>query len=208
MKPHSTIKTLISFNFGLLLLISLSCKKDTSKAPSPPAKDEEVPRMINIDLSERSLSKGGSLSIDLNGDGKWELMFNTSNYAQDNNTKSRCEFRVYSSPSTFLSIDTIAEATRALHAGERITLSDMPKHAWLNYNSVSLLQEVSGHSSTYWVGPWVNADHLYFPFRLRKANKVHLGWVEISNDTLAKQLIFHRAAFSEIADKGIDAGRM
>lgn len=188
----------------IILTAAVSCKKEHAK-PEQPEATVSHPPMTYIDLSGKSMAFKQSLVLDLDKDGKNDLIFYTERVSYDMNTKVKNVYRVLSTSSCKLAVDTTDESTPVLSKGMSITNKNLLNYQWYEVAQLDLMQKIQ-NGGVYWEGPWKDKDHEYLPLQLLSGGKTYMGWVEMGTDKQQERLIFYRAAICQQPGVTIKAG--
>ncbi len=188
--------------FASLVLLSLaSCKKDpVQPSPNPPVPH---PTMRYLDIAA-SVKPGRVRTLDLDGDGQFDLVFGTQRVGDPILQVDRVQYLVNSVPKRNLLVNE-GEETPRLRRYDRIGLVHTG-FTWYEISSIVLAEKIIGMSESWWDGIWKTADHHYLPVQVDKPEGKYQGWVELSFSTITEELILHRAALSLEANKEIQAG--
>lgn len=186
--------------FSLLLLMVLFSSCDKEDVPKP------TPTMRYTDLQNAEITAGIYKRVDLDGDGRNDLLFNTMLLGDGPGQRVRLQFYSNTSIDTYQPVNDHEESP-ILAKDAPITLQ-YQDFTWYDITAIALTEKVTLTPSgeTFWDGLWKNAFHKYLPVQIKKNGQSFLGWVEMSFDKAAEKLILHKAAISTVADKAIKAG--
>ncbi|MBE9661961.1 hypothetical protein [Mucilaginibacter myungsuensis] len=205
---------------AVAIIALAGCKKSTSKQdptpvsiPTPvidPPKDQ--PTMIYTDLSGKSLKMQEAVAIDLNKDGKNDVVFYTQYVADNLNNIVKLDFMANSVVSSFLNFSTDAttgdDILPPLNSGQVIH-EGLNSSEWYNVSAAVVMRRVENSTSraVTWRGNWTDKGHLYLPIQVTKEGKKYYGWIEFEGSSQQEKLIFYKAAIATEADKPVLAGQ-
>lgn len=185
----------------ILVMVATSCRKD---AITPPAASH--PEMTYVDFHDRQIKFNQSISVDLNGDGSKDIYFSTLLVGDPILKRDYMQYFVSSSFFSSLPVNN-NEQIPVLSKEAAISLTAHPGYEWYNASNIVLAQKIIGETGTpWWEGEWKNAARKYVPIQVSKDNLLYYGWVEISFDTQAENIIVHKAALCREAGKEVKAG--
>lgn len=188
----------------LFLLMLISCQKAVEVVPPPAV---PLPQMQTFTLSDRKVQYGGTpVRIDAYGDGTTDLLFGVLLVGDPIGKVDKRQFRVTSGFYTNLPV-MAGEQVKVFSKADVISLENFDGNHWYNASSVILAErqeDLTGNIS--WNGNWLQASHKYLPFQVLKNNGRYNGWIELSVDNTAEEVILHRGAISLEAEKSIKAG--
>ncbi|WP_129716233.1 hypothetical protein [Pedobacter sp. SYP-B3415] len=186
-----------------LLLAMTACKK------TPAEQTPEAPRISAakvIELAHKPLKYGKDFNLDLNADGRNDLLFKVNHVAYDLNTKVKFSFLVYSTSTSRIAVNTGTEAVPVFTKGQQVSIDNFSGFEWypaiINVLSEKNLDGGAGN----WTGPFSSTDRRYLPIQLLQAGKYHTGWLELSTDQENAQVVLHRAGIAIEADMDVRAG--
>ena len=185
-------------SFLLLMVLFSSCDKED--VPNP------ARTMRYTDLQDTEITAGIHKRVDLDGDGRNDLLFKTMLLGDGPGQRVRLQFYANTSIDTYQPVNDHEESP-ILAKDAPITLQ-YPDFTWYGITAIALTEKVTLTPSgeTFWDGLWKNAFHKYLPVQVKKNGQSFLGWVEMSFDKAEEKLILHKAAISTVADKAIRAG--
>jgi hypothetical protein len=187
---------------ALLMLLIAACRKPQTE--NPPA--EPKPVMEYRELNNTAVRRNQPLKIDLNGDGAKDIWFYTEDVADTYLEKTYLKFYALSLTSTSLPM-TAADKAPVAEKGRKISDTSFPGYEWWPISEVTLAQKVTENSGpVYWQGLWKGAIHQFLPFAVTKSGSLYYGWLELSFDTTAENIILHRFGISKEAGKEVLAG--
>jgi hypothetical protein len=187
------------FSLALLTILFASCDKEDVPNPQPPS-------MRYTDLENFEIKAGTYKRIDLDGDGRNDVLFNTLNLGDALGQRVRLQFYANTTIDTYQPVNEHEESP--ILAKDAAIALQFPQFTWYDITAVVLAEKVilTPSEETYWDGLWKNASHQYLPVQVKKGGQAFLGWIEMSFDKEAEKLILHKAALSTIANKEIKAG--
>jgi hypothetical protein len=193
----------IKFIHVFLLLLFASCSKPVEVTPPT----IPHPQMQPFSLHEKAIRYGGtSLQIDANNDGRTDLVFGVQLVGDPLAKVDKRRFLVSADFYTSLPV-TEDEQVKVLSKSEAIPLIDFNGSRWYNASSVILAERVQDLASNIsWNGNWLQVSHQYLPFQVLRNNQRYNGWIELSVDKKAEQVVLHRGAISTEPEKAIKAG--
>jgi hypothetical protein len=199
---HATHRNTPPFLLLLLAATSLfSCKKEKlTELPVPG-------NMSYIDLQNKEILFGkGSVSLDLNNDGRKDLVFGTRLVGDPIDMTDKWQWLVFSDIFTNLPVNA-QEEIPILHKSDSIPVNDFNGYTWYQLSSILLAQKVISMSGPdRWEGAWKNVIKKHLPLQVVKNEKRYNGWLELSFDTIGEKVILHRAAICNAAETGVKAG--
>ncbi|MCW3107079.1 MAG: hypothetical protein JWQ09_1585 [Segetibacter sp.] len=185
----------------LLIMLSAGCRKETATPPVV-----TLPLMNYVDLHDRQIKFNQSLSVDVNGDGSKDVYFFTELLGDPILKRDYRQYLVASSFYTSLPVNN-NEQIPLLSKEAPISLTAHTGYEWYNGSNIVLAQKVISETGPdWWDGEWKNAAHKYVPIQVAKDSLMYYGWVEISFDTQAENIIAHKAAVCKEAGKEVKAG--
>ena len=193
---------------AIMLVAFVSCSKQPVVTPPPVVE----PAMTYTDLTGKSVSFGQSVAIDLDKNGKTDIVFNTLLTADDVNklVKNRylVETSLYCNLAVHNDLDIEDEECLPLKKGDPITIANLPGNTWYNIASINLMRKVTHviTNNIHWESKWINRGHLYLPIQLLSSGNVYAGWVELEADSKSEKLILYKAAISAEPGKTVKAG--
>ncbi|HSK14163.1 MAG TPA: hypothetical protein VK907_13175 [Phnomibacter sp.] len=187
------------------VLFTASCKKE--KVIPPVHKPEEITYKY-FDLKDHQIPWWGSnMAIDVNGDKKAELFFTKQLVGDAINKVDKRQWLITSNFYTYLPVNAM-ETIPVLEKDSNIPFSNFNGYNWYNASSIVLIERVEDiHGHFTWNGAWLNHQKKFLPFQVLEGHKRYNGWVEISTDQYAEQIILHRAAISNAPNVDIIAGK-
>ena len=189
---------------ALALVTFLSACNKTPVNPPPPPDD---PKMIYQNFSDTAVFFDRRVSFDLDGNGVWDIRFETLLDGDPLSHEDKMQWLVISSFYSNLPVD-INENIPMMNLNDSIPIKDFSGYNWYNASQIVLTQKVIGISNPpYWDGTWKDASHRFIPIQLIKNNLPYNGWVEVSFDKLQEKIILHKAAVSEQPDQSVHAGK-
>ena len=190
--------------FVAALLLLASCRKSVDALPPPLIPH---PQMQTFTLDERKIRYGGTAArIDANGDGSTDLLFGVLLVGDPIAKVDKRQFRITSDFYTNLPV-TADEQVKMRSKSDTIAVTNFDGSTWYNASGVILTErreDLAGNIS--WNGNWLQASHRYLPFQVLKNNRRYNGWIELSMDRTAEEVILHRGAISLEPEKEIKAG--
>jgi hypothetical protein len=188
------------FSLALLVLLFASCDKEDLPDPVP------APTMRYTDLQNMEVTAGTHKRVDLDGDSRNDLLFNTMLLGDGPGQRVRLQFYANTSIDTYQPVNDHEESP--ILAKDAPIIFQIPDFTWYDITAIVLTEKVTLTSSgeTFWDGLWKNASHKYLPVQVKKNGQSFLGWVEMSFDKAAEKLILHKAAISTVAEREIKAG--
>jgi len=188
---------------AILFVSVASCTKEKNQQPpvvTPPA-------MKYIDLHNASVKYQSIGFIDLDGNGAIDLYFGTTLIGDPIGKQDRLDFEVTSVPRVNLQVIDNSEVGKRMNKGDAISKDPADGFLWYELTHIVMAEKVIPESGApFWQGNWKDASHHYLPVQLIRNGELFHGWVEISMDTNAEQLILHKAAISTEAGKEVKAG--
>lgn len=163
------------------------------------------PEMMYTDLSGSVVGFNQYKPIDLDKDGHNDVGFGTMLVGDPVNKQDKKQWLVTTSFYTSLPVNPL-EGIPVLALSDLITIGNMPACSWYNASGVVLAQKIIEEQTTYWLGDWKNANHRYIAIQVNKNGQLYNGWVEISFDPFAEQIVLHRAAIASEPNKNVKAG--
>lgn len=195
---------------AIVLIAFASCRK--TPLVKPPGQPVETPAMTYFDLSGKSVKFGQTLSIDLNGDGRRDVWFETEQVADNlNNLLKDCYVaRTYLYCNLLINdnLDDWEGESQPLDKGSEVTVGNAAGKLWLNLASVNIMRKMTQTetNSVHWESKWINRGHLYLGLQFFQNKKWHTGWIELEADSGAEKLTFYKAAVSVEPEKPVKAG--
>lgn len=163
------------------------------------------PEMQYTDLHDSVVSSNQFVNVDIDADGKRDFSFETLLVGDPILQRDRLQFYANSKIGTNLMNDE-NDQSPVMQKGELISLNPSG-YTWWEISAIVLAEKIDPLvGSPYWDGPWKNASHKYLPVQVKKNELIYQGWIELSMNTEAGQLILHKAAISREAGKNIKAG--
>lgn len=195
---------------AIVLITFASCRKSPVVKPSdPPA---ETPAMTYFDLGGKSIKFGQTLSIDLNGDGRRDVWFETEQVADNLNNliKDRYVARTYLYCNLLINdnLDDWDGESQPLDKGSEVTVENAAGKLWQNLASVNIMRKMTQTetNNVHWESKWINRGHLYLGLQFFQDKKWHTGWIELEADSRAEKLTFYKAAVCVEPEKPVKTG--
>lgn len=186
-------------SFLLVTVLFAACDKEDLPEPAP------TPTMRYTDLQNTEITAGTYKRVDLDGDGRNDVLFNTLLLGDAIGQRDRLQFYANTSIDTYQPVNDHEESP--ILAKDAPITFQYPDFTWYDITAIVLAEKVMLVSGeTYWDGLWKSASHKYLPVQVKKNGQSFLGWVEMSFDKTAEKLILHKAAISTIAEREIKAG--
>ena len=189
------------FFFAVLLMVIAGCKKDSVVQPIPVPVH---PLMFYKDLGNFEVSKGHSLTLDIDNDGISDCSFSVQLVGDPIMKVDKLQYYVFSRIKLNLLNDQNDESPM-LNKYDLIK-NEHPGYTWYELSFILLTQKIISDGGNTWLGLWKNADHKYLPFQIVKDNNLFHGWIELSMNTVTGKLILHRSGISTEANKEVKAG--
>ena len=194
---HFIFPAIIALILGLVLA---SCTKSSYMEPVV------TPEMDYTDLANVEVSQGSVKSVDIDGNGSSDFVFNVILVGDPILQRDRLQFYANSKVKTNLMVDEL-EQTPLLEKNALISLNPAG-HQWFEISAIVLAEKISTVAGAiYWDGLWKNANHHYLGVQVEKEGKIFQGWIELSFNQAAQKLVLHRAAISREPGKTIRAGK-
>lgn len=186
-------------SFLLVTVLFAACDKEDLPEPAP------TPTMRYTDLQNTEITAGTYKRVDLDGDGRNDVLFNTLLLGDAIGQRDRLQFYANTSIDTYQPVNDHEESP--ILAKDAPITFQYPDFTWYDITAIVLAEKVMLVSGeTYWDGLWKSASHKYLPVQVKKNGQSFLGWVEMSFDKTAEKLILHKAAISTVAGREIKAG--
>jgi hypothetical protein len=162
--------------------------------------DDSKPALISyVNLNDATASQAKSFSMDIDKDGDTEFLFTTV-LAADAGGDYR-QFVI--SPARENQVFEIAGRVGVLEADQEIAPGNP-----FDKNVQPMVVKTISNSGTSWIGDWKDVRNRFIGIRFRLRDQgYHYGWIRVSFDKEAEQLILHDFAYRNITDMGIQAGR-
>ena len=180
-----------------------------TKNPPPTITPQPIPvnpDMEYIDLKNASISKGVLKQVDIDKDGVYDLLFSTLWVGDPLYKQDKVQFFIMGPQNTYFLMGP-DETTPIYNKPDLIPINNIAPYNWWEISWVKLAEKITPETGPdFWNGEWKNADHKYFGFQVKRANKRYNGWIELSFSTQEEKLIIHRLAISKIAEKDVFAG--
>lgn len=187
--------------FLLLISVFSSCKKEDVPIEKPPATNTEY-----TNFNDRQVKFKELLLADLNKDGVNDMRFSTLLVGDAILRRDYHRFYVTSSFDTYLPVNE-QEEVPVLSKGATVAGTSFNGYQWYNVASILLAQKVlTEHNPPFWEGFWKDVSHKYLPVLVTKDHKLFYGWIEVSFDTHAENIVVHTAGISKEPGKEIKAG--
>lgn len=178
----------------------LSCSKEQDSTPQPA-------EMVYKDLGDTSVAFGKFASFDIDGDHSKDFGFYTLLVGDSYDQVDKRQWIIMASFTTNLPTNE-QESLPVMNKGTVIPIDNFTGYNWYNASGVVLVQKkLSNVTPPVWDGQWKNADHLYIPYQLIKAEGKYNGWIEISFSTTEEKLTIHSVAVSKEPGKPVIAGK-
>jgi hypothetical protein len=184
------------------VVLIISCTKD--QRPNPPTPPSH-PQMRYTELNNTAINFNQLKQIDMDSDGYSDLLFSTMTVGDPILGVDKHVYFVNSALHVSLLINEL-EQTPVVNHGDSIKLDGHRESHWYNANAITFAQKIISNTETHWEGNWKDAEHKYVSVQILKNGLRYNGWVEISFNTNAGQMILHRAAISLEAEKIVSAG--
>jgi hypothetical protein len=185
----------------LLASFSWACSKNPV-TPGPPT--SPLPRMMPINLFDAEVKYNRSKVIDINNDGRADLLFEVLLVGDPILQRDRIQFYVSSDIRCSL-LNNRNDESPVLNKGDWIP-GIYTGYTWYQASSIVMVEKLIYDTYSLWEGRWLRADHQYLPVTVYKNGKTYYGWVEISFNRAQEKMILHKAAISEEEDKAVKAG--
>lgn len=187
------------FSLTLVALLFASCDKEDVPVP-------EQPTMRYTDLQNTAVVARTNKRIDLDGDGRNDMLFKAEWVGDALGQRIRLIFYANTSIDSYQPVNEHEESP--ILAKDATITPQFPGFTWYDITSISIVEKVIllPSEETYWDGLWKNASHKYLPVQVKKGAQSFFGWVEMSFDKEGEKLILHKAALSTVADKEVKAG--
>lgn len=185
----------------LLLLTAAfsSCRKNNSIVP------ESNAVMQYLNLQNTKLLFEQSMIIDINKDGTADFLFATLLVGDPVLKRDRKQFYAYSLKAAYLLNDN-EDQSPVFNKGEAIA-DVVNGFQWYEVSAIVLAEKIVPLTGApFWTGSWKATDHKYLPVQVKKNEKLYNGWIELSFDSTAENLILHKAAICTVPGKPIKAG--
>lgn len=185
---------------SLLIVLIASCGKEPPKpAPSPV-------EMSYIDLQDTVIRFHNSAKFDMNGDGAWDVFFDTELVGDPIYKVDKMQWLIGSAFYANLPVNS-NESIPVLQMEHQIPVKDFSGYSWYNASTICLTQKIIGYDDAYWDGDWKTASHNFIPIQVLKNEARYNGWIEVSFDASQEILILHKAAISKEAGRDVIAGK-
>jgi hypothetical protein len=186
---------------GLILLIACNKKPPVEKPVAVPS-----PQMIYKDLHDSAIRFNRAATFDLDGNGSWDLALTTQLTGDPLAQQDKWQWLANSSFDASLPVSA-NEQIAVLQKGDEVNATNPAEHNWYNASGALLAQKIiSMNAPPYWDGLWKDASHCYIAIQINKNNDMYYGWIEVSFNTAAEQLILHRSGVSREGGKTVKAG--
>ncbi|MCJ0743469.1 hypothetical protein [Pedobacter montanisoli] len=191
----------------LFALLSVACRKSFDferKDLLPPTYTSKIKYKT---LGDVQVPFNKSYACDVDGDGIRDFVINTDLIG---NPFEKIDCRSYFFIGEFFTYSPVDgnEETPLLNTGDVIGEKSYINHNWYNASHLLLIEKVITMSGNdFWRGKWKEASHQYLAFAIKKNEKKHYAWLELSFDQNSGAIILHRAAVAEEAEKNILAGK-
>jgi len=163
--------------------------------------------MKYIDLLNARIKSPTIGVIDLDGNGTIDLYFGTTLIGDPIFKQDRLVFEAVSEQYVNLQVIDYSEVGKRMNKGDVISKNAADGFMWYELTHLVLAEKVIPVNGTpFWQGNWKDASHHYLPVQVVRNGELFHGWVEISMDTNAEQLILHKAAISTESNKEVKAG--
>ena len=203
MVAFSCIK--LYFMNRLLLISALLIAVSSCTKQKPPVVTEPV--MKYIDLHNAAVTSQTYYKLDLDGNGSIDLYLSTTLIGDPIHKQDRLDFEVMSVPFVNLQVIDNSEIGKRMNKGELISKNPAEGFMWYEITHIVLSEKVVPETGApFWQGEWKDAAHHYLPVQVMRNGQAFHGWVELSMDTITEQLILHKAAICEEANKEVKAG--
>jgi len=190
----------LSALFMVTIIEIIGCKKDQKNEP------EQFSAVKYVDFQRQLVSEHHALNVDLDQDGRSDFLFRVHQVAYNNNTESRMEFRLYSTGSGKIAIDTTNESTPILAKGVAIDPRDFSAFQWLSANKTILMEKSTIDLQSRWIGGLINQLRGYLPVKVIRDSKSYCGWIELEADIHNDRLFLLRGGVALETEKSIQAG--
>jgi hypothetical protein len=199
------IVVLLNSLCGIIVLMSVSCKKDKHPVSLPPP---APPKMEYFNLNDTTVKANQpGFSIDVNHDGRKDLAFKTLLVGDPVYQVDKLQFVVGSNIKINLPVNA-NEQVPVLNDGDLIQSENFNGYQWFELSSIVLVQKIiSVAAPVRWEGLWKDAVHKFLPYQAVMDNKRYNGWVELSVDITGERVVLHKASISEEAERSVIAGR-
>ncbi len=163
--------------------------------------EEVVPPMIRYtNLNNATAGELKSFSLDIDTDGDSEFLFTTALAA---NALGDYRQFVITAPRTN-QVFEIAGRAGVLEAGQEIAPGNP-----FEKNVQPLVTKRITNSGISWAGDWKDVRNKYIGIRFRlRDQEYYYGWIRVSFDKSAEQLILHDFAYQKKVNTGLKAGAM
>jgi hypothetical protein len=187
----------------MIALVFISCRKERPCKPAP----EPGPAMKYMNLNNREIKANtAAFNIDVNQDGRPDLVFTTLLVGDNLNQIDKLQFLVGSNIDVNLPVN-INEDIPVMKKGDAILPTNFNGYEWFELSSIVLIQKIiSLTQPPFWRGRWLEAVHNYVPFQMKENDKRYNGWVDISVDIPGEKIIVHKLAISTEANRVVKAG--
>lgn len=188
-----------------VLSLALTCCKKKDKS------EISVPQIIHKEVNT-ILAYNQHLNLDVNGDGKSDFYF-VSVLVMENNIASLyllvnpddsqgCKIIVSKEPQLVLSGLWATPFT----IGSSISANPAAGYEWNSFlNSGFIISSADNGQQKQFSGPWI-ARQNYLAIQFRVNNRVHYGWVRLSNTGGKEQVLIHDFAYNNVPEQEIRAG--
>ncbi|MEJ2880972.1 hypothetical protein WAE59_06370 [Pedobacter sp. GR22-6] len=191
MLPFSLPRFSAAFCLCILAVLVLSCKK---KVPAP--EQEPVVGAKHVDLSGQFLERDRDLILDLNADGRADLLMKVLPIAFDLNTKTKLTFQVYATGVSRVAVNVTDESSPALRKGDQVFFGSFSGYEWFPANPVIIMEKVSSAEAITWQGAFLSEEHRFLPLQLLQEGKLYTAWLELSTDKPGEKVHLHRAGIA------------